>query len=341
MLNTRKSTHAVIIICILLALSDCCFGQAEPSPKRVGVLLLRQADPFYLRLASALRQRSTSAKLDFMIVDAESSTTSNGDLVSQRTARQEEQLHRLIMEGVDALVLVPASDPQEAATLPSNDGIAFYTQTARRAGIPVFTLDLVCKSCGTSVLAHVTSDNRRGGALAGRILVHRIHAPAEIVVLTPLDSGYSTVKERIAGFDAYMSVHKKLTVLRYSVDGRREKAHDVMLLALKEHPQLRGIFAINDETALGALDALEEKEKKDVKLVGFDGNPDAIERIHSRTRTPFCATIQQNTDQLAKRIVDQIGLYFRRPQEQKDQLSRQRKIVVRVTPYPDLSKACK
>ena len=49
---------------------------------------------------------------------------------------------------------------------------------------------------------------------------------------------------------------------------------------LGPHPDLNGLFAINDECALGAYAALESRGKaSDVVLIGFDGSPEAKQAI--------------------------------------------------------------
>jgi ribose transport system substrate-binding protein len=49
---------------------------------------------------------------------------------------------------------------------------------------------------------------------------------------------------------------------------------------LQAHPDLRGIFAINDPSALGARAALEKAGRADsVKIVGFDGQPEGKQAI--------------------------------------------------------------
>jgi ribose transport system substrate-binding protein len=48
---------------------------------------------------------------------------------------------------------------------------------------------------------------------------------------------------------------------------------------LQAHPDLAGVFAINDPSALGARAALEKAGKTQVKLVGFDGQPEGKQAI--------------------------------------------------------------
>ncbi len=49
---------------------------------------------------------------------------------------------------------------------------------------------------------------------------------------------------------------------------------------LQAHPEIRGIFAINDPAALGARAALEKAGKADrILIIGFDGQPEGKQAI--------------------------------------------------------------
>ncbi len=48
---------------------------------------------------------------------------------------------------------------------------------------------------------------------------------------------------------------------------------------LQAHPDLAGIFAINDPSALGARAALEKAGKTDIQIVGFDGQTEGRQAI--------------------------------------------------------------
>ena len=50
--------------------------------------------------------------------------------------------------------------------------------------------------------------------------------------------------------------------------------------ALQQHPNLAGIFAINDPSALGAVAALNQSDKADqIQVIGFDGQLDGKQAI--------------------------------------------------------------
>jgi anti-anti-sigma regulatory factor len=60
---------------------------------------------------------------------------------------------------------------------------------------------------------------------------------------------------------------------------------------LSEHPDLRAIFAENDEMALGAIAALRAAGRDDVVVVGFDGDARALRALHEGS---LAATVAQS-----------------------------------------------
>jgi ribose transport system substrate-binding protein len=68
------------------------------------------------------------------------------------------------------------------------------------------------------------------------------------------------------------------------------------------------IFCTNDEMALGAVDALRIAgvgNDGSVVVVGVDGTPEAKALIDSQT-TPLCATVVQDSCQMAEIAVDRL-----------------------------------
>ena len=73
--------------------------------------------------------------------------------------------------------------------------------------------------------------------------------------------------------------------------------------ALQAHPDLRGIFAINDPAALGARAAVEKAGKTQVLIIGFDGQPEGKQAIKDGK---IYADPIQFPDQMGVRMVDAI-----------------------------------
>jgi len=70
---------------------------------------------------------------------------------------------------------------------------------------------------------------------------------------------------------------------------------------LQSNPDVTGIFAENDEMALGVIQALGDRAGDDVSVVGFDGTEDGLAAIEAGTMT---ATIAQQPAELGKQAVE-------------------------------------
>ena len=77
----------------------------------------------------------------------------------------------------------------------------------------------------------------------------------------------------------------------------RTKGLDVMTNLLQAHPDVNGVFAENDEMALGAIKALGPKAGKSVQVVGFDGTPDGPKAVGAGT---LYASVAQQPSELGR-----------------------------------------
>jgi ribose transport system substrate-binding protein len=91
---------------------------------------------------------------------------------------------------------------------------------------------------------------------------------------------------RVQGFTEIVNEHNAKGQGRIEVvaeldgGGSKDQGYRAAEDALQAHGDLRGMFAINDPSALGARAALEKANKGDqVTLVGFDGQPEGKQAI--------------------------------------------------------------
>ncbi|GAB2446116.1 hypothetical protein GCM10027162_48370 [Streptomyces incanus] len=90
-------------------------------------------------------------------------------------------------------------------------------------------------------------------------------------------------------------------VAEQPADFDRTKGLDVMTNLLQAHPGIDGVFAENDEMALGAIKALGSKAGKSVQVVGFDGTPDGLKAVGEGT---LYASVAQQPRELGRIAVD-------------------------------------
>jgi ribose transport system substrate-binding protein len=82
----------------------------------------------------------------------------------------------------------------------------------------------------------------------------------------------------------------------------REDGARMMREALAAHPDLRGVFAHNDQLALGALDVIDDLGYgSQIVVVGFDGIPEGLAAVH---RGRLAATVYRSTNIVGRMAVD-------------------------------------
>jgi ribose transport system substrate-binding protein len=159
---------------------------------------------------------------------------------------------------------------------------------ANDAKIPVITVDRAAN--GGTVASHIASDNVAGAKAACDELLKQVSS-GNVVELEGL-AGTSAARDRGKGckdaIDAQSSV--KL-VASQTADFARDKGLNVMQNLLQANPDMKGVFAQNDEMALGAVQAIAAAGKSSqITVVGFDAVDDALAAIKAGK---MAATIAQ------------------------------------------------
>ncbi len=115
--------------------------------------------------------------------------------------------------------------------------------------------------------------------------------------------GASASRDRGKGFSEEIAKHPGIKVVaKQTANFDRSKALDVTTNLMQAHSKATGIFAENDEMAIGAISALGSKAGQSAKVVGFDGTADGIKAVKAGT---MGATIAQQPALLGKTAVDQ------------------------------------
>src|SRR5207244_5451984 len=121
---------------------------------------------------------------------------------------------------------------------------------------------------GRHVVAHVATDNMAGGKLAAQFIARTSGETGDVGIVGQPE--VQTTIDREAGFREAMKAYPKISIVA-SISGagvrdRALKAADDMFQA---HPTISGIFAINDESALGVLASAQSQKTRKVDIVGY------------------------------------------------------------------------
>jgi ribose transport system substrate-binding protein len=196
--------------------------------------------------------------------------TWNGVSDETNVAGQVDLLDNYIGQGVNALVY--------AAT--DSTALVDITQRARGAGIQVINIDSGTdpQPKGVPLLA---TDNHKGALLAADALAKAIGPKGGKVAIVAFHAGSQTNDQRVEGFKKGLKKHPKLKLVetQYS-ENDYNQALTVTENILTAHPDLKGIFAANEASDIGAVEAVRMAKKLgQVKIVGWDTSPDELEGV--------------------------------------------------------------
>ena len=171
-----------------------------------------------------------------------------------------------ISAGVDALAVAPSQADQVQPTL----------EKAVAAGIPVILVDTDLANFSKKS-AFVGTDNKLGGQLGGEFIAKALKAGDEVAIIRGA-AGDPVHNLREQGAKEAMEKAGLKVIAIQPADSDRAKGQTVAENLLTANPNLKGIFATNDEMALGAANAAKSAGKTLV-IVGFDATNDALKAI--------------------------------------------------------------
>ena len=257
-----------------------------PASKTIGVSIQDSEAQFYQQMQAGMQNEAQKVGYKVVFVDA-----------NRDNARQQQQVEDFISRKVDAIVLTPYD----------SKAIGSAIVEANKANVPVFTADIANASKQGTVIAHIASNNEQGGEQAGQLMCKALPAGGSVAILDQPE--VTSVQDRVKGFKAALAQHcpNVKVVADTDSNGSRTKASNDMSDLLQAHSDLKGVFGINDDSALGAVTAIQTANKSGIAVIGYDATPDA--RAAIKNGQIFGDAIQ-HPDQIGKLTIDAIRDYF-------------------------------
>lgn len=266
----RRIGLTAIALSMLLALAAGLFAEKAQAANsgEIAFLPMTLDNEFYVAMKNGADE--ACKKLGYTLVAQ--SGTGHGS-----ASEQLQLMETMIQKGVKAILITPCS----------STGIISGIRKANAAGIPVIILDTEVDQdklaeAGAKTLAYLGSDNYKGGQVAGEYakkLAKQAGHPLRTVILTGVP-GQENMELRKNGFlDA--AGDSVVVVATQNADSDFNKGNDVMTNILTGNPDVEFVYACNDLMAMGAYRAARAAGKKDMKVIGFDGNSDALASIQN------------------------------------------------------------
>ena len=153
-------------------------------------------------------------------------------------------------------------------------------EKAKAAGIPVVIMDTDINWPGK--LCYVGADNRHAGKLAGEHIAKLLDGKGKVAVIRGI-LGVATHEDRLAGFRDGIAASPGINLVAVQpANSERALGMSVMENLLTTYPDLRAVFATNDQMALGAVEAIAARNLTGkVQVVGVDATAEAIHAIEA------------------------------------------------------------
>jgi len=250
-----KPFNVIALAALLLLIASCSSNEKRKHEKIVGVTLLTRGHMFYRDLEEGIRVEAAKSNYEVII------TAADFDL-----GKQISQIEDFVARKVDAIIVCPVD----------SRGVGAGIIRANVAGIPVFTADIAAHE--GDIVCHVASDNVAGGQLAGEYLARKLGGSGFVAIIN--QPALTSTLDRVQGFKEALENYPKIKIVAdVNGFGVRDRALQAAADVLQANPKLDAIFGINDDSALGALDAVRQFNRTNIIIVGYDATPPAREAI--------------------------------------------------------------
>ncbi len=278
----KKITGILLILCMMFGLVGCnaitIDGEGEALENAgngsIGLSVSTLNNPFFVSLAEGAKAAAEEKGVTLAVADA-------GD----DSAKQQNDIEDLISKNVSVLIVNPVD----------SDAVAPAVQNAISQGIKVISVDRVVN--GVEADCQIASDNVAGARMATEYLIEQIGEGAKVAELQGVPGASATI-DRGAGF--HEAADEALNVVAsQSANFDRAEGMSVMENVLQSDGSIQGVFAHNDEMALGALQAI-SATGKDIKVVGFDATDDAVNEVKAGR---MAATVAQKPELMGETAI--------------------------------------
>lgn len=297
-----KLTHllSITLVTATTLLLSSCSKQPEgsaaankPAPAqlqgKIGVTCMDLTNPFFKLIANIMQAEASKHGYEVVALSGELDP-----------AKQNNQISDFVAQGYKAIFLNPVD----------SKAVGEGVKKAHAAGIPVFTFDVQVtdEEAKTMIVSHIGSDNYQGGRLAGESMMEVTGDQGEVAIVHYPEVTSCILRRN--GFMDYLKEHnsKLKVVTELSGKGNRNDGYAVATDILQAHPNIVGIFAINDPSGLGAYAAVKKAGKADnITVIAFDASPAGKQAVFEKQ---LYDTPQQFPRKMATGTVDAFIQYL-------------------------------
>jgi ribose transport system substrate-binding protein len=263
----RKKTLVTLAVVTTMTLSLAACNRTSPADTSAGggksaTLVISTLDnPFFVSVADGAKAKAKTLGMTIDVQNANNADQASLDLATAALSKKP-----------SVLIIDPVS---------SASGGSIVT-LANTGGVPVVAFDRL--PTGGALKAFIGYDAVQAGKNGAKALGEAVGGKGKVVEIQGI-MGTSVAQERSNGFKEGIKAFPGITVVATQpAEFDRGKALDVMTNVLQSNRDIVGVYAANDEMALGVIAALKAAGLSGkVKVVGNDGIADAVKAIKDGT----------------------------------------------------------
>ena len=257
-----EKSKFIIFFALALFAAGCNGARgANPSQKTIAVIPKGVSHSFWLTVKAGADAAGKDLNVKIIWKGAAQETDYSGQI---------NIVEDMINQRVDGIVLAPSH----------GDSLVPMVNQAQAAGIPVTIFDSGIST--EKYLSYVSTDNRLGGAVAARRMGEKLGGKGKVAILGVKKGSVST-DEREDGFrETLQKEFPGITIVSPTFYGEANAAKSLHVAEdiLTSHPDLAGLFASNESSTVGAVNAIRQRNLAGrVTLVGFDATADLIRNV--------------------------------------------------------------
>lgn len=264
--RTLRVRATLAFAAVMLAAPLFAPATANAAPLKIGMTFQELNNPYFVTMQKALNDAAASIGATVVVTDAH-----------HDVSKQVSDVEDMLQKKIDILLVNPTD----------STGIQSAVTSAKKAGAVVVAVDA---NANGPVDSFVGSKNFDAGQMSCEYLAKAIGGSGEVAILDGIP--VVPILERVRGCKAALAKFPNVKVVD-TQNGKQERATALSVTEnmIQAHPNLNGIFSVNDGGSMGALSAI-ESSGKDIKLTSVDGAPEAITAIQ-KPNSKFIETSAQ------------------------------------------------
>lgn len=250
---------------------------------KIGVSTQAWKYEFIKNMVNALRDiDEKDAQVELILVDSEDSVE-----------KQLSDVDTMISQGVDGILL----------NCLSLEGSSTAVEACKNAGIPL--VEFISYTENKDFATFVGTDVKASGVIAGDLIAGSIGEKGKIFELQGV-IGHTAQINRGAGIAEALEKYPDIQLVEsQSGEFSKDKAMAVAEAWLAKYPagEIDAIVAHNDQMALGALNACLAANRTEIKIVGIDGDAEALQAVIDGT---MAATVVDYCEEECRLAVEEM-----------------------------------